>query len=140
MKIVIIGSVSFVKEMKEVGERLTNDGHDVTIPPSAELGQNKEYWNNFKEKDAQKVAEILRDRNLTYWKKIKSSDAVLVMNLTKNNVTNYIGPNTLMEIAVAFEHGKKIFLWSDLPGNGFAQDELDYMQPIVINSDLTKIM
>lgn len=140
MKIAIIGSVSFVNEMREVRDKLIKSGHEVSVPPSAELNQNKDYWNIFKEKNIEDYKKILRDRNLNYWKKIESVDAVLVLNLTKNNVKNYIGPNTLMEIAIAFEHDKKIFLFTDFPEDHFAEDELKYMNSIVINSDLTKIM
>jgi len=139
MNIIVVGSVSFMNEMNKIKDDLIKYGHQVTVPPSAELGQTKEYWDEMKEKNFEEYKKVISQRNHAYFEKIKNSDAILVLNFTKNNIKNYIGPNTLMEIAVAFEHGKKIFLFNDFPENKFAHDELSFMSPTILNSDISKL-
>jgi hypothetical protein len=139
MKIAIVGSISFIKEMRNVRDQLVKMDHEVSIPPSAELNQTKEYWGEIKTKDLEEFVKVGRERNLKYFEKIKSSDAILVMNFDKNGIKNYIGANTFMEMTVAFENNKKIFLLNNLPKKFFGEEEISYMNPVAINSDLTKI-
>lgn len=40
---------------------------------------------------------------------------MLCLNLDKNSRKNYIGGATLCEMAYALEHGKKIFIFNDIP-------------------------
>ena len=69
---------------------------------------------------------------------IKESDAVLVVNVDKNDIKNYIGGNTLLEMGFAHVLNKKIFLLNNIPDISY-KDELRAMQPIVLNNDLSKI-
>ncbi len=139
MKIVIIGSISFIGKMREAAKQIASSGHTVTIPPSAILNQTKEYWSDVKSSKPEQFVKVGRERNMKYFKEIKSADAVLVMNLPKNGIDGYIGANTLMELAVAFEHSKKIFLYNPPSRDFFGAEELSYMSPVIINSDLKKI-
>jgi hypothetical protein len=70
--------------------------------------------------------------------KVKKNDAILVLNLDKNGVSNYIGGATFMEIVKAWELNKKIFLYNDITDNVF-KDELIGINPKIINQDLSKI-
>ncbi len=139
MKIVIVGSISFIEKMRESAKLLESAGHKVILPPSAMLNQTKEYWEEVKSKKPEEFIKVGRERNMKYFGEIKSADAVLVMNLPKNGIDGYIGANTLMELAIAFEHNKKIFLYSAPSGDFFAAEELSYMKPVVINADVKKI-
>ena len=61
----------------------------------------------------------------------------MIYNNTKNKIENYIGGNTLIEMAFAHILNKKIFMHNPIPNMNY-KDEIEAMQPIVINGDLTK--
>ncbi|MEI6835838.1 MAG: hypothetical protein WCK59_03310 [Candidatus Falkowbacteria bacterium] len=78
-----------------------------------------------------------------YWNFIKNSDAILVLNLTKKGIDNYIGGSTLMEMGFAYGHDKKIFLYNQIPERSeriHYVDEIIDMKPIALNGDLEKIV
>jgi hypothetical protein len=139
MKITICGSTKFVKEMRECKGKLESLGHEVTVPLSAELNQDKEYWNNFKEKDLKKFLNAKRERIIGHFDEVKSSEAIIVLNYDKEDKKNYIGGNTFLEMAIALEHGKKIFLLNPASKDSPYIEEIESMHPIVLNGDLNKI-
>jgi hypothetical protein len=71
-------------------------------------------------------------------RKVESNDAILVLNLRKGDVDNYIGGSVLLEMFRAWELGKKIYLYNPIPDN-MLKDEIDGLDPIVINRDLSLI-
>ena len=139
MKITICGSVKFIKEMKDIKEQLERMGHNVLLPLSAEINQPKEYWNDMKRNEFDKFCEVKGERMIGHFDKVKSSDAVLVLNYEKDGKKNYIGGNTLIEMGVAFEHAKKIFLLNPIPKDSSYMEETSSMKPIVINGELKNI-
>ena len=70
---------------------------------------------------------------------MQGADAVLVLNLDKNGVKNYIGGNTLMEIGFAHVLNQKIFLWNPIPNIDYYKTEIEAMRPIVIDGEFSKI-
>ncbi|NCB34336.1 MAG: ABC transporter ATP-binding protein, partial [Erysipelotrichia bacterium] len=50
-----------------------------------------------------------------YYDAIVLSDAILVLNFDKKGIKNYIGGNTLMEMAFAHVNNKKVFLLNAVP-------------------------
>jgi hypothetical protein len=140
MKITILGSIAFRKEMLEFIEKLQELGHEGIISPvmrELALGNNKELM-DLVEKDhgrAKKEGGYIK----WYYDSICDSDAVLVLNLEKNGRKNYIGGNVLMEIGFAHVHDKKIFLLNPIPEDVSYQEELKAMVDVVLNGDLTKI-
>lgn len=44
----------------------------------------------------------------------EKTDAVLIVNEDKENIKNYIGPNSFAEAAMGFFQGKKVFLKNDM--------------------------
>ena len=66
-------------------------------------------------------------------------DAVLVLNLDRKGIKNYIGGNTLMEIGFAYVLNEKIFLYNPIPEIEFYKSEIEAVKPIVINGDLSLI-
>ena len=140
MKITICGSTAFVKEMKEVKEQLVKLGHDVLVPLSVERGEDKSFWNDLRQNDFEKFSSAKGERMIGHFNKVKSSDAILVLNYDKAGKKNYIGGNTFLEMAIAFDNRKKIFLLNETPMDSTYFEEMASMQPIVINGDLTKIV
>ncbi len=140
MKITILGSVAFRKEMIDVRSRLAELGHEGIISPVMEelaLGKNPELL----AKIEREHAEAKREGGYIKWyyNSIVNSDAVLVLNLNKNGKENYIGGNVLMEIGFAHVHDKKIFLYNPVPEYSSYLDEIKAMAETVLDGDLTKI-
>ena len=69
---------------------------------------------------------------------IEKMDAVLVLNLEKNGVQNYIGVATFLEMYDAFRLNKKIFLYNDIP-EGILKDEIIGFAPMLIKGDLSLV-
>ena len=74
-----------------------------------------------------------------FWRVMQSADAVLVLNFDKNNIKNYIGANTLMEIGFAHVLNQKIFLWNPIPEMDYCKSEIEAVKPIIIDRDIRKI-
>lgn len=133
MKITICGSMRFMDKMLEIKKLLEHDNHQVFLPIMEDLHEVK-----FSEK------ELLKRKKayiLYHFKKIKTADGILILNFTKNNIKNYIGGNTLIEIGIAFDQNKKIFLYNPLPKRDklLYVEEIQAMDPIVINGNLKKL-
>ncbi len=122
----------FAKEMLEIKETLEKDNHIVVVP------DNVENYANGRIDVENKWEKIQLDVIRAYFEKIKENDAILVLNKTKNNIVNYIGGNSLIEIAFAHVLNKKIFLFNPVPKMSYS-DEIEAMKPIVLNGDLNKI-
>ena len=145
----ICSSVDFTPQIIEIKKELETMGHTVNIPFFTTKIMNgeisyKEYMEN-KQKNNGDI--LLRqgesvDTFKRYWNFIKDSDAILVVNLDKKGIKNYIGGNTLIEMGFAYGHDKKIFLFNPIPDRGERMhyvDEIIDMEPIVINGDLNLI-
>ncbi len=122
-------------------------GHTVNIPYFTTMILNgemkfEEYLKakengDFDPRQKQPVDMIKR-----YWDFIKNSDAILVLNLEKKGIKNYIGGSTLMEMGFAYGFGKKIYLYNSIPERSeriHYVDEILDMDPVVIDGDLSKI-
>ncbi|MBU1131694.1 hypothetical protein KKC32_00345 [Patescibacteria group bacterium] len=146
MKITICGSVAFFDEMNEAQKNLEELGHEVKLPPfeiadeSGKMISVKEYYERRKAEtdDDSWIWERKEAAMRLHFQKVEWSDAVLILNFDKNEIPNYIGANTLLEMGLAFHLNKKIFLLNDLPEISYKEEILG-MRPIVIFQDLKKI-
>lgn len=136
MKIIICGSMTFSKEIAEYGKKLKKIGHEIILPLNYDHYSEK----SLEAEDSNESIKNKIDHHLirSYFREILDSDGILIVNLEKNNIKNYIGGNTFLEMGFAHVLDKKIFLLNPIPKVGY-QDEIIAMQPIVINGDLTKI-
>lgn len=148
MMITICSSVEFTPKIIEIKNFFEQQGHQVNIPYVTKKVIAKEICLQDFLADKDKYGDILFrnsqpiDFIKTYWDYIKNSDAILVLNLEKKGIKNYIGGNTLMEMGFAYGQGKKIYLYNSLPQKSeriHYLDEIIDMKPIVINGDLSKI-
>jgi hypothetical protein len=64
----------------------------------------------------------------------RGTAAVLIVNVDKYGVPDYIGPNTFAEVAVAFALGRRVFLWQGIPQ--MYRDELEAWGAISLHGDL----
>jgi len=134
-KIFIVGSKWVYDQMPDTIKALEERGFEVVLPNS--------YDDHLMEEKMRKEGQEAHDA----WKadmirlgarKVEKADILLVMNMEKNGVPNYIGAGTFMEIYEAFKVGKPIYLYNPIPDN-MLKDELEGMTPIVIKGDLEKI-
>ena len=130
MKIVICGSMKFSTDMLVVKAELELRGHEVTVPKGMEM--------YLSDNDTVESAELKLQHDYIryYHNKIFETDAILVLNKTKNDIENYIGGNTLMELGFAHVMHKKIYLLHPIPQMNYS-DEIIAVQPIVIHGDLS---
>ncbi|MCK9379006.1 MAG: hypothetical protein M0P97_02585 [Candidatus Moranbacteria bacterium] len=139
MKIGIIGSSVFAKQMVEYRDKLIALGHENNLHEhyvAQAKGEMKDVIERMNVEHSQ--VKIENDYIKYHYNEIVESDAVLVLNFDKNGIENYIGGNTLMELGFAYVHNKKIFLLNPIPEMAY-KDEIEAVQPIVINGDLSKI-
>lgn len=132
MRVFIICSKAFYKNIEPIKEKLENMGHKVELP------------NSYYEKDAEKKSWELGEQEHTNFKqkmfrmsreRIKEVDAVLALNFDKNGKKNYIGGSTFLELYEAFMENKKIYLYNEIP-EGILYDEISGFSPIIINGNL----
>ena len=144
MKIVICGSISFTPKIKEIADKLKKRGHSVEIPFYSQKILSGEISLEEFERIKQQNGDLgfrkqsQEDLIKRYFRLIKKADAILVVNLDKRGVKNYIGGNTFLEMGFAYVLNKKIFLFNDIPDMLY-KDEIRAMKPIIINRDLNKI-
>lgn len=132
MKVCVCGSIGFYRKFLSLKSELEELGYEVIIPVPAKDQIEKEMpQSSLKDEKA----KVMRD----FFKFIEESDVILVANYPKHGKKGYIGANTFLEIGVAFSKNKKIFLLHNLPENSPFIDELDAMNCIALNGDISKI-
>lgn len=136
MKIGIIGSMQFTDKMLEVKEKLLELGHNafVTDLHKAMVGKTDQEIEKIKLHQKYNM-DAIRE----FWRMMQGADAVLVLNLDKNGIKNYVGGNTLMEIGFAHVLNQKVFMLNPIPEMPYCESEIKTVKPIILNGDLTKI-
>jgi hypothetical protein len=136
MKIGVIGSMQHTEKMIEVRDELTRLGHDafVTDLHKPFIGKTDE------EKEEIKLHQKYnKDAIREFWNAMQGADAVLVLNIDKDGVKNYIGGNTFLEMGFAHVLNQKIFLYNPIPEIPYYKTEIIAMKPMIINQDLSLI-
>lgn len=136
MKIAICSSITFAKDVIEIKEKLEKIGHQVGVPHNIHLYADGTLGPESRKESTEN--KIKDDLIKGYFNFISQSDAILAVNKDKHGVKNYIGGNTFLEIGFAYVLNKKVFLLNQIPDLLYS-DEIKAMQPIIINSDLSKI-
>jgi len=135
MRILIICSKVFYKDIEPIKEKLEKIGHIVELP------------NSYYEPDAEKKSWELGEKEHSEFKarmfkmsseRIETMDAVLTLNFDKNGKKNYIGGATFIELYEAFIMNKKIFLYNEIP-EGMLYDEISGFSPVILKGDLNLV-
>jgi hypothetical protein len=140
MRITIVGSSKFAKQMVEYRDKLVELGHKVNLHDHY-VAQGNGGMLDLVERMEKEHANVKKeyDYHRYHYDEITNrSDAVLVLNFDKNGIENYIGGNTLMELGFAYVNDKKIFLLNPIPQMSYTE-EIESVEPVVINGDLTLI-
>ncbi len=135
MKVCVCCSLSFTDKVKGIAKELEKLGHEVLLPNGVMI--DAIHKPNFDPVAAKhdNGYDAIRE----HFKKIKDSDAVLVCNYAKNDVENYIGANTFLEMGFAYYINKPIFALNPLPDYKYVNDELLSFGVKNINGDLLMI-
>lgn len=136
MKIGIIGSMQYTEQMFEMKEKLNKLGHSAFLTDlhKAFIGKSDE------EKEIIKIEQKNNmDAIREFWHMMQGAEAVLVLNLDKYGIKNYIGGNTFLEIGFAHVLNQKIFLLNPIPDIQFYKTEIEAMKPVILNGDLSLI-
>lgn len=132
MKILIICSKRFYKDIEPIKAKLEEMGHIIELPNSYDNpNAEKESWNLGEKEHAEFKARMFKMSR----ERINDVDAVLTLNFEKDGKKNYIGGATFIELYEAFMQGKKIYLYNDVP-EGMLYDEILGFLPVVLNGNL----
>jgi len=136
MRIGVVGSMQLTEKMYEICDNLKKLGHNAYLTSLAEpfIGKNDD------EKERIKIYQKNElDAIREFWRLMQGGDAILVVNLKKNGIENYIGGNTSLKMGFAHVLGQKIFLYNPIPNILYYKTEIEAMRPIILNRDLNKI-
>jgi len=133
--------MAFSQKMIDVAKTLGEKGYSVVLPEGVEdyIGgqwENKlaSGWNPSIDSAQMKIEKDLIRK---HYQDILSCNAILVVNQDKNNIKNYIGGNTFLEMGFAFVLNKKIFVLNPLPEKlDLIYQELIAMKPVILNGNL----
>jgi hypothetical protein len=136
MKIAVASSMQNAEKMIEVRDELIELGHDAFVTKFTEPMTGKTDDEKEKMKLHQKYnLDAIRE----FWNAMQNADALLVLNLNKDNIENYIGGNTFLEMGFAHVLNQKIFLYNPIPEIPHYKTEIIAMKPTIINQDLLLI-
>jgi hypothetical protein len=115
--LVICGSMSALGTMHRIARALLGHGLPAVLPDTDDAAR----WDHA---SPQKLRSLKRAAGLAHLKRVKArrTASVLAVNVDRHGVEDYIGPNTFAELALGFAHGKRLYVWQDIPAQ-FA-DEL----------------
>jgi hypothetical protein len=141
MRIYVLGSNAFMKEMVEAKNELCALGYDGWIHPDYEALVRGEMPDALEREARGEHAALKRENNYlrVHYKHILESDAILIVNLEKKGIKNYIGGNVLIEMGQAYVNGRTIFLSHAIPTALPYTPEIECMDPICLNGDLRNI-
>ena len=136
MIITVCGSMQFHEEMREAETLLESRGHTVYIPSGAYDKSKNEFYADSDE--AKVTFKIEHDLIHEHFHEIDKAEAILVLNYDKKGVKGYVGGNTFLEMGYAFGQDKKIYLLNPVPPMDY-MTEMQAMQPVILDGDLTKL-
>lgn len=140
--ITICSSAQFYEHVNKVADELEKIGYTALVPDNAkkmrvsgnyDVKQNKTWFDNpedFVKKRAYMDA---------HFKEVEKADAVLLVNDEKHGKAGYIGPNGLMEMAVAYYLNKPIFVLNDVDKENSVYEEVYGMGCTILHGDVSKI-
>jgi hypothetical protein len=137
MKIAIGGSMQFMDQMVAVRDELQKLGHTAFVSK----GEDKLVGQSDEAKEQIKLQQKFHENAIReFWDMMEGCDALLVLNYDKNGIQNYVGGNALLDMGLAYYLKQKIFLLYPIPDIPYYKTEIEAMQPVIINGDLSKIV
>lgn len=124
--------MKFFAEIERLKKELENLGFKVFAP--SEEGTGTDYSKLSKQEQANLKQDFI-DKHID---KIKESDAILLANYAKNDIKDYIGANTFLEMAFAYILKKPIFILHGVPEQPNTV-EIEGLKPIPLEGNLNSL-
>lgn len=142
LNLAVCASASFYKEVIAFSYKLEDLGLNVILPMTAakmkaENRENDEIKTDWATADIGYHGKSVLIRQ--HFDEIAEADAILVMNYEKHGKANYIGPNVLMEMAVAFHLKKPIYVLNGQPEDSPLIDEILGIEPTFLHGDINRL-
>src|SRR5438270_371108 len=134
----LCASAAFYEQLFVIEKELKKLGFSVLIPITArrmkktnnyDVISHKTWYQN--SKDYTIKTKLMK----AHFGKVKKGDAILVVNLEKKGIKGYIGGNVLMEMVIAFEYKKPIYILNPIDEKSPYAEEIYGLNPVVINGD-----
>lgn len=125
------------KEMLDVEKKLKELRHEVVLPDFVHDYAVMDTTEKMHTESAHNKVkyDLIRD----YFQKIKDSDAIIVVNMERKGISGYVGGNSFLEMGFAHVLNKPVYLLHEIPNMGY-RDEIEAMNPSILNGDLSKIV
>ncbi len=142
MKLVICSSAAFYKHVCEIADELEGRGFDVIVPKTAQTMRSSgdfnvdNYKTWYKDESTFKKKRELMDGHFA---EVEKSDVILVVNDEKHGIPGYIGPNVLMEIAIAYFLKKKIYILNDIKKDEPLYEEIMGIEAVGLGGNIDAI-
>lgn len=136
MRIGVAGSMHHTEKMLVARDALIALGHEAFVTSLAApfVGKSDE------EKESIKIHQKNNlDAIREFWQMMQGADALLVINVVRLGVPNYIGGNTFLEMGFAHVLNQKLFLLNPVPDIPFYKSEIEAMKPVIIHGDYSLI-
>ncbi len=140
--ITLCSSANFYKHVGEIADELENRGYKVIIPRTAEIMRKSGDYDVAKVKTWIKNKDDLpKKRKLMdgHFAEVEKADAILVVNDEKHGTPGYIGPNGLMEMALAYYLKKPIYILNSVKNDSNIYEEVYGMGNLILDGDISKI-
>lgn len=136
MRIGVAGSMHYVEKMLEIRDQLIALGHDAFTSSLTDtlIGKSDEEKEQIKNEQKQ-----TKDAIRLFWDDMQDADALLVVNLERHGIPNYIGGSVFLEMGFAFVLKQKIFLLNPIPDIKIYKSEIEVMKPIIIYGELSLV-
>lgn len=143
LNLAICSSASFYKEVIELSYKLEEEEITAILPRTAAKMKLEGRENDEAQIDWASASIGYHGKSILirqHFDEIAQADAILVTNYNKHGKANYIGPNVLMEMAIAFYLNKPIYVLNAAPTDSPLIDEILGLEPTFLDGDISKIV
>jgi hypothetical protein len=142
MNIAVCSSASFYTKVIAFSYDLEKVGINAILPKTAakmkaEGRENDEAVIDWSKSSVSYHGKAVLIRG--HFDEIAKSGGILVANYEKHGKQNYIGPNVLMEMSIAFYLHKPIYILNGVPQNSPLIDEILGLEPVFLDGNISKI-
>lgn len=135
-QVIICGAIVAADEIIAAQKELEAMGFAVEIPWGVKryIGAGYQHMSEEARHENKKRHDLIT----AYYERIQKSDIVLVVNVEKRGIKNYIGGNTFLEMGFAHVLKKPLYVLNPLPDVSY-RSEIDAMNLRVLNGKLSAL-
>lgn len=140
--VTLCSSAAFYRQVVDVADQLMARGFTVFVPETAEKMQQRGNFEVAAVKTWYTNPDHYHEKTRlmeAHFAKVREGDATLVLNYTKNGVDGYVGGAVLMEMLVAYQHKKPIYLLHPVSDACGLKEEVLGLRPVLLDGDLSRL-